>query len=202
MAISFPLTHPSSPGFKSVTFRMVTKSAMNSSPFTGHQQITAFPGQWWEVDIELPLMARAQAADWQAFLASLNGNEGYFSLGDPDGSIPRGVATGTPLVNGSGQTGQDLNIKGWTPSTVGIMKAGDYIQVENNLYMVLQDVDSDVGGDATVSLFPKIRVAHPDSSSVVVNNTQGHFRLVDPTRGWNSDMNNHYSISMTVMEKI
>lgn len=202
MAISFPLSPPTTPAYRSCTFRMVSKTIANTSPFTGHQQITAFPGQYWEADLELPLMNRTQAAAWQAWLAALNGSEGFFPLGDPDAKSPRGSGLGTPLVNGAGQTGQDLITDGWNASQTGVLLAGDYIQIDNNLYMVLSDVNSDGAGNATLSLFPKIRVAHSDNAPITANNTTGHFRLTDQVRSWQADENGHYAITFTCREKL
>ncbi len=41
-----------------------------------------------------------------------------------------GVVTGTPLVDGSSQTGASLVTKGWTNSTTGIIKAGDVFTID------------------------------------------------------------------------
>lgn len=199
MAISFPLNIPSSPSIKEIRFRMNSQTGMHRSSFTGHQYVTVWPGQWWEVDVTLPKMERAEAEEWNAFFASLNGQEGYFRLGDPDGTTARGTAGGTPLVNGASQTGQDLITDGWDLSAV-VLKAGDYIQIDDTLYKVLEDVTSDGSGNATLSLFPKIRVAHDTNSTIVVSSAKGLFRLADNVSGWSSDDNRHYTITFSAVE--
>ena len=85
---------------------------MSMSPFTYQQQAVAHAGQRWEVDVTLPAMNRADAEQWVAFLVSLRGRFGTFTLGDPVGASPRGSAGGTPLVNGASQIGGTLNIDG------------------------------------------------------------------------------------------
>jgi len=202
MTISYPVTIPSSPSIRDVTFRMLSRTALNSSPFTGQQQVSVWDGQWWEVDINLPPMERADAEEWIAFLASLNGHEGYFLFGDPDGTSPRGIGTGTPKVNGASQTGQTLITDGWTASQTGIMKAGDYIQIDNNLYKVLVDADSDGDGDATLEIFPKIRSAHDDDAVITVSSAKGYFRLASKVNSWSSNSLRHYSITLSLVEKI
>ena len=90
-----------------ITFRAVNTVGMSMSPFT-YQQVVAHAGQRWECDVTLPAMARADAEQWVAFLVSLRGQFGTFTLGDPVGASPRGSAGGTPLVNGASQTGGTL----------------------------------------------------------------------------------------------
>lgn len=201
MAISFPISIPSSPAIKDVKFKMVSASGLGTSKFTGHQQVTVFPGQWWEIEVTLPPMARAAAEEWISFMAKLNGLEGTFTIGDPDGASPRGTGGGTPLVNGASQTGQDLITDGWNLSEA-VLKAGDYIQIGTNLYKCLTDVTSDGSGNATLTLFPKVRTAHADDAAITVTNTTGLFRLSSPQTGWSADSLGHYSITFSAREVI
>lgn len=181
MAISYPLSLPTTTGIAQV--RMVANDmvGVNMSPFSGVQQVYRYTGQLWEADITLPPMTRAEAEYWISFLLKLNGAYGTFLLGDPNGATARGVATGTPLVNGASQTGGELVTDGWTVSTTGILKAGDYIQLgagaSAKLHKVLDDVDSDGSGNATLQLWPDLRGAPADNASIVVTNPKGVFRL-------------------------
>lgn len=109
--------------------------------------------QRWTVEIQLPSMTMENARTWEAWFLSLNGLEGTFWFAPVADSVPQGVATGAPLVNGASQSGQSLVTDGWTPSQTGILKAGDWIQIGNYLHRVLQDVNSDVGGNATLDIF-------------------------------------------------
>ena len=143
MAISYPLSLPSTPGIKRVTLRSLTSVAILRNPFTFQQQVQEFAGQIWGADVTLPIMERADAENWNSFLLKLNGPAGTFLLGDPAAKSPRGVATGSPKVNGASQTGKSLNTKGWTVSVTGILKAGDYVQIGQRLYKNLNDVNSD-----------------------------------------------------------
>jgi len=150
MAITYPLALPTHTGIQSVNLRANDIVGMNMSPFSASQQVYKYTGQFWEADISLPPMKRADAEYWITFLMKLNGAYGTFLLGDPSANTARGVATGSPLVNGASQTGYELITDGWTPDTTGILKAGDYIQLgtgsDSRLYKVLDDVDSDASG--------------------------------------------------------
>jgi hypothetical protein len=82
MAITYPLTPPATPGNRSIAWTPRSIVGMNQSPFTGAQQVYAWPGQWLEATVTLPPMTDAVAGAWQAFFLALNGREGTFYLGD------------------------------------------------------------------------------------------------------------------------
>lgn len=188
MSITYPLALPTTSGIMRV--RLVANDVVGAvqSPFTAKQQIFRYTGQFWEADITLPPMKRDDAEYWISFLLKLNGPFGTFLLGDPNGGTARGVATGTPRVNGAGQTGYELITDGWTADTVGILKAGDYIQIgvdlQTNFYKVLDDVDSDASGNATLSLWPDLRSAYANDTIIYTENTKGLFRLTSSQATW------------------
>ena len=189
MAITYPLTLPSHKKPSNITFRAVNTVGITQSPFTYAQQAVAHSGQRWECDVTLPQMSRADAEQWIAFLVSLRGQFGTFTLGDPTGASPRGSAGGTPLVNGASQTGGTLNIDGCTASQTGWLKAGDYIQLGTagtaTLHKVLADADSNGSGEVSLDIWPYIRTAPANDATVVVTNTVGRFRLASNQQNWN-----------------
>ena len=189
MAITYPLTSPTHVKPSNITFRAVNTVGITQSPFTYAQQAVAHSGQRWECDVTLPQMSRADAEQWIAFLVSLRGQFGTFTLGDPTGASPRGSAGGTPLVNGASQTGGTLNIDGCTASQTGWLKAGDYIQLGTagtaTLHKVLADADSNSSGEVSLDIWPYIRTAPADNASVTLTNTIGRFRLASNQQNWN-----------------
>tara|TARA_R100001460_G_scaffold1485_1_gene5579 strand:+ start:1448 stop:2068 length:621 start_codon:yes stop_codon:yes gene_type:complete len=206
MAITYPLTLPSHTGIRNITLRAVNTVGLTQSPFTYAQQAVAHSGQRWEVDVTLPAMNRADAEQWVAFLISLRGQLGTFTLGDPVGASPRGSAGGTPLVNGASQIGGTLNIDGCTASQTGWLKAGDYIQLGTagsaTLHKVLADVDSNGSGQVSVDIWPYIRTAPSDNASVTVTNTVGRFRLASNTQNWSIRETALYGITFGGIEAI
>jgi hypothetical protein len=120
-------------------------------------------------------------AKWVAALTSLCGSKGSFLLGDTAHTTPRGVGTGTPLVMGGGQSGAELITDGWTPGVTNILRAQDYIQLGSGntarLYMVLQDVNSNGSGQATLDLWPTLRSSPADNAAIVINNPMSRFML-------------------------
>ncbi len=206
MAITYPLTLPSHTGIRNITLRAVNTVGMSMSPFTYQQQVVAHAGQRWEVDVTLPAMNRADAEQWVAFLVSLRGRFGTFTLGDPVGASPRGSAGGTPLVNGASQVGGTLNIDGCTASQTGWLKAGDYIQLGSagsaTLHKVLADADSNGSGEVALDIWPYIRTAPSDNATVVVTNTIGRFRLADNEQNWSIRETALYGITFGGVEAV
>ncbi len=205
MAITYPLSLPNANIAK---VRMVANDivGVSQSPFTAAQQVYRYTGQFWEADITLPPMKRADAEYWISFLMKLNGPYGTFLLGDPNGQTARGVATGTPLVNGAGQTGNELITDGWTNSTTGILKAGDYIQIgtglTSRLYKVLDDVNSNGSGAATLTIWPDLRTAPADNAAITVANPKGLFRLNSAQTTWDINEASIYGMTFGAREAL
>lgn len=206
MAITYPLSLPTSTGIARVRLIANDIVGVSQSPFTAAQQVYRYTGQFWEADISLPAMTRAEAEYWISFLLKLNGPYGTFLLGDPNGSSARGVATGTPLVNGGSQTGNELVTDGWTTSTTGILKAGDYIQLGSGstarLYKVLDDVNSDGSGNATLTVWPDLRSAPADNAAITVSNPKGVFRLATSAAQWDINEATLYGMTFGAREAL
>lgn len=204
--ISYPLTLPSHTGIAQINLRAINTVGMSMSPFTYAQQVVAHSGQRWEADITLPPMERADAEQWVAWLVSLRGQLGTFTLGDPLGATPRGSAGGTPLVNGADQTGGTLTIDGCTASQTGWLKAGDYIQLGSagtaTLHKVLQDADSDGSGNVTLDIWPYIRTAPSDNAAVVTSSAVGKFRLASNEQNWSINEASIYGMTFGAIEAI
>ena len=83
---------------------------------------------------------------------------------------PRGVATGTPLVNGAGQTGYNLVTDGWTVSVTNIMRKDDILKVGNHsrVYKLAADASSNASGQATLVLTTPLRTATTDNDIITV----------------------------------
>jgi hypothetical protein len=206
MAISYPLSMPTNTRIRSIELRAVNAVIYEMSPFTYSGQAQASAGQMWQADVTLPPMKREDAAVWVAWLVSLRGRFGTFTMGDPLCATPQGAIGGTPLVNGADQTGETLNIDGCTADVTDWLKAGDYIQLGTGatatLHKVLEDVNTNGSGEATLSLWPHIRTAPADNATVTVTNAVGRFRLASNETAWSINEASIYGISFSAMEAI
>lgn len=205
MSISYPVAFPDL-GIKSMNIRAMNVVGMSQSPFTGQQQVYKHQGQWWEAELTLPPMKRAEAEQIAAFLLKLNGRYGTFTLGDPANTAPRGVGTGTPLVNGGSQTGNSLVTDGWTTSTTGIMKAGDWIQLgsgsASRLHKVLSDVNSDASGNASLDIWPNLRSSPADNAQITVIAPKGVWRLASNDVNYSIDEASIYGMTFACVEAL
>jgi len=209
MAETYPLALPTHTGIARVRLIARDVVGVSTSPFNFKQQIFRHQGQRWEADITLPAMPRADAEQWASFLLRLRGAYGTFLLGDPLNATPRGTASatpGTPVVNGANQTGDELDIDGLPTSETGYLKAGDYIQLGSGstatLHKVLEDVNSNASGEATLNLWPKVRTALADNAAVTVSNAQGNFRLASNETMWDIDQASIYGITFGAVEAL
>lgn len=188
MAISYPITLPTTPGVRRFTVSELNSSGMTQSPWTFAQQVQLNQGQLWMFSVEYPPMSEAQARNWSGKLSQLNGRYGTFLFGDPKWKAPRGTWAGSPIVSGAGQSGQTLALAGFTAAATG--RAGDYLQLgsgsDAKLYKVTQDFVADGSGLADVEIWPRLRVEPNDAEPVVTASPVGVFRLAAPVvaRSW------------------
>ena len=203
MTISYPLSMPTDPCPNRIDWVQKVAVTVSRSPFTYKAQIIEHAGDGWGVSVGYPIMDRAQMAPFAAWLAALRGPFGTFLFGDTLLSTPRGVATGTPLLQGASVPGlKFLTIDGFTHNVTGIIKAGDFFQVGNSLYMALKDASSDNSGGLQVDVFPSCR-AHPDNTPVVFNNPKCLMRLVETQQTpFSADDSQLYSFGFTAEEAL
>ena len=206
MAISYPVTFPASIGVSSINIRAKTVVGVSSSPFTGQQQVYKHQGQWWEAEVSLPPMKRDEAEQVVSFLIKMNGQYGTFLMGDFLSTAPRGIGTGTPLVNGASQAGDELVTDGWTVSTTGILKAGDWIQLgsasTSTLHKVLDDVTSDGSGNATLNIFPNLRSSPGDNAAITISSPKGRWRLASNETDYAIDNASIYGMTFACIEAL
>jgi hypothetical protein len=175
--ITYPLTLPLSS--YEYTLTKFQQAVTTQSPYSGSLQVQEGQAQYFELVASFQTNSRANMAAMIAAITALKGSVGTFYFGPQgDETLPRGIATGTPRVNGAGQSGSSTIVTdGWTVSQTGIMKAGDWISINNHLHIVLEDANSDSSGNATLSIWPKVRTSTNDNDVITVNNPKGIFRL-------------------------
>ena len=208
MAISYPLSLPTSIGIAQIELRATNAVAISRSPFTFSTQVHAYTGQSWQADVTLPSIRRDLAEDWVAWLISLKGQLGTFYLGDPNAATPRGSArdTDTIKVASAVSSGGTISINSAPASQTDYLKAGDYMQiglgVSRQLFKVLNDVDTDGAGAATVDVWPNVRTSIASTTPITVENTKGIFRLSSNEQSFSINEAGFYGISFGAMESI
>lgn len=194
MALTYPLTQPTTIGIEQIELRAVNAVATSQSPFTYKQQIVSHGGQRWEASVTIPSVRRDLAAPWKAMLTGLKGPTGTFLLGDPDYATPRGTVSSCTLT---GTVGSDSA----TVTMTGTLLAGDYIQLGADSTAKLHQVLEDQDGDGTIQLWPDLRADYTDAT-VTFNSPKGVFRLKESITSWSINNASFYGISFEAVEAI
>lgn len=194
MAVTYPLTLPTTIGLESVQIRSVNAVSTSRSPFSHKQQIISHPGQSWEATLTIPPVARDKAAEWKAFLVSLKGQVGTFLLSDPDYDTPRGTVSSCTLSGTAGEEEASVTM-------TGTLLAGDYIQVGAGSTAKLHQVLSDQSGSGTIDIWPALRDTY-SSTAVLFSPARGVFRLASNITSWDINNVGTYGISFDCIEAI
>lgn len=194
MALTYPLSQPTTIGIEQIELRAVNAVATSQSPFTYKQQIVSHGGQKWEASVSIPSVRRDLAAEWKAMLVGLKGQTGTFLLGDPDYATPRGTVSACTLTGSAG----DETV---TVVMTGTLKAGDYIQLGSGSSAKLHQVLVDQDGDGSLEIWPSLRADYTDAT-VTFNNAKGVFRLNNNITTWSINNASIYGISFEAVEAL
>lgn len=201
------ITLPTSACIATCAITMTRVVGVTQSPFTLNEQFFRWDGEQWEIEFTMPpFVNKVIANEWKAFGLKCEGGFATFLLGDPSAKKPIGLASGLPLVDGGGQAGNILLTKGWTPNIVGILKAGDYIQLganeEAHLHMLVEDASSGSDGKAALTIMPALREPPANNAEVVTQNPRGLFRMIDKSFSWSVRQGPIYQMAFRAREVI
>ncbi len=194
MALSYPLSTPTSIGIENIELRAVNSVAVSQSPFTFKQQVISHGGQKWEASVSIPSVRRDKAAEWKAMLVGLKGQTGTFLLGDPDYATPQGTVSSCTLTGVAGEESVDVVM-------TGTFKAGDYIQLGAGATAKLHQVLLDQDGDGSLEIWPPLRSDYT-SEVVIFNEAKGVFRLNESITAWSINNASSYGISFEAVESV
>jgi hypothetical protein len=183
------VTLPAKPGPADVEIGMNDAVAVVTSPFTRQEQTQQWPGgDFWDATVTMPPMTAETAASWRGFLAELRGRLNVLQLSDPSAWPTQGGKVGAPVVNSS-NPGYNLPMtwslvtRGWTASQFRLLMPGQQFQIGYRLYMLVDaPVNSDSGGNATLTIWPSIRETPADGTQIVLAKPAGLFRLASNRR--------------------
>ena len=206
-APTYPLTMPNNTGFVSSEFQLRRAVSVSESIFTGAQKTFEHSSALWSATLTLPPMNRTKAALWQAFFMKLHGRKGTFLLGDPDAKEPQGAVSGSVTVNGDHSIGDyQISLSTAQASQSGQFKAGDYVQfgsgATSKLHLIVEDADSDVSGNTTITIEPALKAALSNADVVTYSEPKGVFRMTTNELGWSANKMNIYGLSISCVEVI
>jgi hypothetical protein len=196
--IDFPTQVPAS-----IILNMNDKVAATPGEFSTATQVLDWQLDAWDGELSWPQMKREDAQRVTAFLAEARGASCVFSLGNPLNVSPVGAGTGNPHVLGTNPTrSTSLGTKGWKPFTFRLMKAGEHFQIGQRLHMALNDVNSDGGGNAIFTIWPRIREAPADGDPLILRSPKGLFRLASNKRTFEVSNDKVYAMGIKFTEAL
>ena len=171
-------------GFTSMTMRLRSATSISTSPFTFDQQVHQHQGVRWEAEVTLPPLKRADAKQVEAFFASLRGQGGTFTMGNPLHNTTA-TGTGTGAVNATTITG----------SFTGAV-ACYYFEINSQLYII-----TEVNSSSSIDIMPPLRTA---ASSAALDFTlpKGTWRLASNEIGWSINQASLYGFTFACVEAI
>jgi hypothetical protein len=203
MSISYPLSLPTSPKPRTLTYTPWDVTPSSTSPFTLKDQLYEYSGKKFRVAVQYPPVDKVSFKAVRAFLLSLYGSIGTFTLGDPANAAPLGSVPGTPLANGTAAIGAStFATKGWTAGQTNILRAGDEFQVDSFCYTNLKDVNSDGSGNATLDVWPTLHSAVPNNSAITTTAPKSLWRLEPNSVSWSVGADHIYEVSFSAVEAI
>jgi len=192
MALSYPLSTPTSIGIERIELSAVNAVATSSSPFTYKQQVISHGGQKWQASVSIAPTRRDLASPWKAMLVGLRGPTGTFLLGDPDYATPQGTVSSCDVTGVAGEESVSVDM-------TGSLLAGDYIQLGSGSLAKLHLVLQDQSGDGTLEIWPALRSTY-SSETVTFNAAKGVFRLSTNATTWSINNASAYGISFEAVE--
>lgn len=162
---------PTTPGPREVSLKSHFFVAVSRAQ-SGRRFARSAGGHYWQLRASWSPMTADMFAPIEGFLAAQQGAFEAFAFIHPSKKVPRGVATGTPIVSGANQVGTNLNTSGWTANITGIMKAGDLIGIagQTKVYMLTADANSGATGLATLIISPPLMQSPAASAAIVTSN--------------------------------
>lgn len=162
---------PIDAGFTSVLLTPANISAVAESPFTFEKTTYEFPGERWELEASVRATRGAAAEALQCVILKARQKVNYLSIPVARFNFSlMGGATGSIKVDGADQVGRTLNLKD-APTETTVFAQGDYFNLGNRLFKVLDDAVSDVSGDVAVSIWPAIQEADSPADEALINYT-------------------------------
>jgi hypothetical protein len=164
------------------------------------QRINRLGGRFG-ISIELPVMQyTATARQWVSKLNQAQTNGGRIKFPQMDFAVG---SPGTVLINGAGQSGSTLIVDGAAASYP--FKDGQFFSIVtggvHHLYHVTADTTANGSGQASLPIFPPLRVQHADNDVCNFASPMIEGFVMGDQRQWDLAIGNFASISFEIHER-
>lgn len=158
----------------SVALERISQVQVSESDHDFAGGVYVFPGKRWRAVLQWKSTPFEVGADLRAHISKLNGREHTFLVTPKEKR--RGLGGGNPVVSVANQTGAEIVTDGWPVGTTGVLLPGDFISIDDRLYEITDQVDSDGSGTATLKLWPYVCRVVSVGTDVEIDNPAGEFR--------------------------
>ncbi len=155
------------------------------------------PGGLWMVSAQF-VLNRQNGAFRAAFLDRIQGSKNRIVTHHWLHAAPMGAPSGNPVVNGSGQTGNAISTRSWSGSRQGLLLPGDMVGIGGELKRVVQSVNANSSGYATLYFEPELRRSPTNGSSIDTNLPTARFYLA--AHNASTDEAGFYTVNLELLE--
>lgn len=194
-----PVTLPASPAPNSVNATLIDYGGIMRSGSGAAAQRVDRAGSRFRIEVGFPPIP---ADEGRVFLARLiQAKRDGIRLAYPLLGVSQGVP-GNPVVNGAGQSGTTLNVRG---CTVGHkVQEGYWLSISNGtrsyLHLVTSTAMADAAGQMALSIAPALRFPFADGASINLISPIIDGFVVGEDWSWELNLNHHLGLSVTIEE--
>lgn len=190
---------PTSPGPLSIKAKPLRASNDLQSPLGGKTQRINRLGDRFIFEVTMPPMDRDVAEVWIADLLQGIGSSVSLEWPQPLGGVG---APGTPVVNGAGQAGMAMNLRGFSNGYV--LKKGRFVSLvsggRRQMVNISAQATASAGGFAAVQFWPMLRFSPVDGAAVEVAQPIIEGLLQDDFDGWTLEVAETTGLTFTIAE--
>jgi hypothetical protein len=193
---------PSTPLYSAGTPYLLSNAVDLVSPMGGVNQRVARLGSRFGIDVTYPAMRQEDALNFLGvmMLSELN----PVSIVLPQRGFNPG-ASGTPLVNGAGQSGSSLAMRGLVAGYTFLAgQLFDFFGSDGRRYvqMVTQGISANGSGNVTVQIAPIMRNSPNDGGVIEITNPtlEGFISLASRKLSWDIQLVRRVGIKLSIVE--
>ena len=184
------ITVPDALAIRRVEWTFDRPAQVNRSDWTKRRQVVTQPGpSLWSATAEMAV--RVGTDDWleaEAFLIDLEGQINTFRI--EAASQPQTTLPLTPVVDGAGQYGRSLRLRGGIPGAG--LKRGHKMTVNDQLVSISAPFGFDAAGLAIVTFKPSLRLSPQNGAPVEMRKPTVLVALVNSAIGWTEDLGEQF----------
>ena len=191
---------PDALAIRRVDWTLDRPAQVNRSDWTKRRQVVTQPGpSLWSASAEMAV--RVGTDDWleaEAFLIDLEGQINSFRM--KAAAQPQTLLPLTPVVDGAGQFGRALRLRGGIPGAG--LKRGHKMTVNDQMVSISAPFVFDTAGIATVTFKPSLRLSPQNGADVEMREPTVLVSLADSAIGWTEDLGEQFQAKTIQVEEV